>query len=32
MNFVSIRILTGDIKRLVATYERATGVSATWST
>jgi len=32
MNFVSIRILTGDIKRLVATYERATGVPATWYT
>ena len=32
MNFVSIRIITGDIKRLVRFYERATGVPATWST
>jgi predicted enzyme related to lactoylglutathione lyase len=32
MNFVSIRIITGDIKRLVGFYERATGVTATWST
>ncbi len=32
MNFVSIRIITGDIKRLVGFYERATGVPATWST
>jgi catechol 2,3-dioxygenase-like lactoylglutathione lyase family enzyme len=32
MDFVSIRIITGDIKRLVDFYERATGVSAVWST
>ena len=32
MNFVSIRIITGDIKRLVSFYERATGVTATWFT
>ena len=32
MNFVSIRIITGDIKRLVGFYERATGLPATWST
>jgi predicted enzyme related to lactoylglutathione lyase len=32
MDFVSIRIITGDIKRLVDFYEAATGVSAIWST
>jgi catechol 2,3-dioxygenase-like lactoylglutathione lyase family enzyme len=32
MDFVSIRIITGDIKRLVSFYERATGVPAIWST
>ncbi|MGH3280628.1 MAG: VOC family protein [Trebonia sp.] len=32
MEFVSIRIITGDIKRLVGFYERATGVPAAWST
>jgi predicted enzyme related to lactoylglutathione lyase len=32
MDFVSIRIITGDIARLVQFYERATGVPATWST
>lgn len=32
MDFVSIRILTGDVARLVAFYEKATGVQATWST
>lgn len=32
MDFVSIRIITGDIKRLVSFYERATGVTAAWST
>lgn len=32
MNFVSIRIITGDIKRLVGFYERAMGVPATWFT
>jgi catechol 2,3-dioxygenase-like lactoylglutathione lyase family enzyme len=32
MDFVSIRIITGDVARLVAFYEQATGVPATWST
>lgn len=32
MDFVSTRIITDDITRLVAFYERATGVPATWST
>ncbi|MFH7597959.1 VOC family protein [Streptomyces racemochromogenes] len=32
MDFVSIRIITGDIARLVGFYERATGVRADWST
>ncbi|WP_055498885.1 VOC family protein [Streptomyces albus] len=32
MEFVSIRIITGDVARLVAFYERATGVRATWAT
>jgi len=32
MDFVSIRIITGDITRLVEFYERATGVRATWAT
>ncbi|MFI7004660.1 VOC family protein [Nocardia sp. NPDC050175] len=32
MNFVSIRIITADITRLVAFYERATGLQAHWST
>ncbi|MCG7205823.1 VOC family protein [Streptomyces arenae] len=32
MDFVSIRIITADVARLVAFYERATGVSATWAT
>ncbi|MFI9024061.1 VOC family protein [Streptomyces sp. NPDC053560] len=32
MNFVSIRIITGDVARLVDFYERATGVAATWAT
>ncbi|MEU6117054.1 VOC family protein [Streptomyces sp. NPDC047117] len=32
MNFVSIRIITGDVARLVEFYERATGVAATWAT
>ncbi|GAA3588627.1 VOC family protein [Nonomuraea rosea] len=31
MNFISIRIITGDVARLVGFYERATGVRATWS-
>lgn len=32
MNLVSIRIITGDVARLVGFYERATGVQAVWST
>jgi predicted enzyme related to lactoylglutathione lyase len=32
MDFVSIRIITGDINRLVGFYEKVTGVQATWST
>ncbi|WP_406209940.1 VOC family protein [Kitasatospora sp. NBC_01560] len=32
MDLVSIRIITGDITRLVGFYERATGVRATWPT
>ena len=32
MDFVSIRIITGDVARLVDFYERATGVPATWAT
>lgn len=32
MDFVSIRIITDDVARLVEFYEKATGVSATWST
>ena len=32
MNFVSIRIITSDVARLVEFYERATGVPATWAT
>jgi predicted enzyme related to lactoylglutathione lyase len=32
VNFVSTRIITGDIARLVAFYERATGVPAEWAT
>jgi predicted enzyme related to lactoylglutathione lyase len=32
MDFVSIRIITGDVARLVDFYERATGVQASWST
>ncbi|HEY3749957.1 MAG TPA: VOC family protein [Pseudonocardiaceae bacterium] len=31
MDFVSIRIITGDVARLVDFYERATGVRATWA-
>lgn len=30
MNFVSIRIITGDVARLVDFYERATAVRANW--
>ncbi|MEU1090475.1 VOC family protein [Streptomyces sp. NPDC005892] len=32
MNFASVRIITGDVARLVAFYERVTGASATWFT
>lgn len=32
MDFVSVRIITGDVARLVAFYERATGVPAQWAT
>ena len=32
MHFVSIRVITGDVARLVDFYERATGLRATWST
>lgn len=32
MNFVSIRIITGDVARLVEFYEKVTGVEAAWST
>jgi catechol 2,3-dioxygenase-like lactoylglutathione lyase family enzyme len=32
MDFISIRIITDDVARLVAFYERATGVQATWAT
>jgi catechol 2,3-dioxygenase-like lactoylglutathione lyase family enzyme len=32
MDFVSIRIITGDVARLVDFYERATGVRAVWAT
>jgi predicted enzyme related to lactoylglutathione lyase len=31
MDFISIRIITGDVARLVGFYERATGVAASWS-
>ncbi|MBN6052791.1 VOC family protein [Nonomuraea sp. RK-328] len=32
MNFVSIRIITSDVARLVEFYERATEVQAMWAT
>lgn len=32
MNFVSLRVITNDIKRLVRFYEHVTGLSATWYT
>ena len=32
MDFVSIRIITGDVARLVEFYERATGLPANWAT
>jgi predicted enzyme related to lactoylglutathione lyase len=31
MDFVSIRIITADVARLVGFYERATGVRADWA-
>ncbi|PSM38790.1 glyoxalase [Streptomyces dioscori] len=31
MNFVSIRVITGDVARLVAFYERVTGLKAAWA-
>jgi predicted enzyme related to lactoylglutathione lyase len=31
MDFISVRIITGDVARLAGFYERATGVQATWS-
>ncbi|AEY89055.1 hypothetical protein SHJG_3783 [Streptomyces hygroscopicus subsp. jinggangensis 5008] len=31
MDFISIRIITGDVARLVEFYERATGARATWA-
>jgi catechol 2,3-dioxygenase-like lactoylglutathione lyase family enzyme len=32
MNFASVRLITGDIKRLVGFYERIAGVAPTWYT
>ncbi len=32
MNLVSLRVITGDVARLVDFYERATAVRATWAT
>jgi predicted enzyme related to lactoylglutathione lyase len=32
MNLVSIRVITGDVARLVEFYEKVTGLPATWST
>ena len=32
MDFVSIRIITSDVARLVEFYERATGARAAWAT
>jgi predicted enzyme related to lactoylglutathione lyase len=32
MHFVSIRIITDDVKQLVEFYEKATGQAAKWST
>jgi catechol 2,3-dioxygenase-like lactoylglutathione lyase family enzyme len=32
MDFISIRIITGDVARLVDFYQRATGVEAVWFT
>jgi predicted enzyme related to lactoylglutathione lyase len=32
LDLISIRVITGNVKRLVGFYERATGVRAAWST
>ncbi len=32
INLVSVRIITDDIKRLVQFFEKATGITAKWST
>jgi predicted enzyme related to lactoylglutathione lyase len=32
VNLVSVRIITDDVARLVAFYERVTGVTASWAT
>jgi len=32
MEFISIRIITADVARLVAFYERVTGTTAEWAT
>ncbi|TQS40899.1 VOC family protein [Cryptosporangium phraense] len=32
MNFVSIRVITADVARLVGFYEQVTGLTATWAT
>jgi predicted enzyme related to lactoylglutathione lyase len=32
MNFVSVRLIASDVKRLVHFYERATDLSARWAT
>ena len=32
MDFVSIRVITEDTRRLVAFYEQVTGLAATWYT
>ena len=32
INLVSLRIITADIKRLIYFYEKATGITAKWST
>jgi predicted enzyme related to lactoylglutathione lyase len=32
MDFVSVRVITGDVARLVDFYEHVTGVRANWST
>ncbi|MEW2295833.1 VOC family protein [Streptomyces sp. NPDC006743] len=32
MDFVSVRVITGDVARLVGFYEKATGTTAVWAT